>query len=218
MEQIMIVAIDGPAGVGKSTIAKLIADELGLYYINSGSFYRAVTFAHLEEGGDPSNQDEVLKTAKKLKLEIIDSKVCIDGVDIEDKLHSPEIDKFVSQVSVDPRLRDLINVILRENAKKMDIIAEGRDITTVVFPDAKYKFYFDASAEVRANRRISQHPDGQSYESVLEGIQKRDKNDREKPFGSLKIANDAKIIDTSYLTIKQVCEKVVSAIKTQEMR
>lgn len=211
----MIVAIDGPAGVGKSTIAKYIADELNLYYINTGSFYRAATLAVLEKNGDPLDNDFVLETVKSIKLEIINSKVCIDGVDVEDKLHSPQIDKYVSQVSVDPRLRDFINVIIRENAEKMDIIAEGRDITTVVFPNAEHKFYFDASPEVRAKRRIDQHPEGQSYETVLEGIQKRDKNDREKPVGSLKIANDAKIIDTSYLTIKQVCEKVVRAIKTQ---
>jgi cytidylate kinase len=211
----MIVAIDGPAGVGKSTIAKYIADELNLYYINTGSFYRAATLAVLEKNGDPLDNDFVLETVKSIKLEIINSKVCIDGVDVEDKLHSPQIDKYVSQVSVDPRLRDFINIIIRENAEKMDIIAEGRDITTVVFPNAEHKFYFDASPEVRAKRRIDQHPEGQSYETVLEGIQKRDKNDREKPVGSLKIANDAKIIDTSYLTIKQVCEKVVRAIKTQ---
>lgn len=211
----MIVAIDGPAGVGKSTIAKYIADELNLYYINTGSFYRATTLAVLQRNGDPLNNDFVLETLKSIKLEIINSKVCIDGVDVEDKLHSPEIDKYVSQVSVDPRVRDIINKIIRINAEKMDIIAEGRDITTVVFPDAEYKFYFDASPEVRAKRRIDQHPEGQSYESVLLGIRKRDKNDREKPVGSLKIANDAKIIDTSYLTIKQVCEKVVRAIKTQ---
>lgn len=211
----MIVAIDGPAGVGKSTIAKYIADELNLYYINTGSFYRASTFAVLEQNGDPLDKDFVLKTVKSIKLEIINSKVCIDGVDVEEKLHSPQIDKYVSQVSVDPRLRSILNIIIRENAEKMDIIAEGRDITTVVFPNAKYKFYFDASPEVRAKRRIDQHPEGQSYETVLEGILKRDKNDREKPVGSLKIANDAQIIDTSYLTIKQVCEKVVRAIKTQ---
>ena len=211
----MIVAIDGPAGVGKSTIAKYIADKLGLYYINSGSFYRAVTFAHQLKGGDCLDQDSVLETAKSLNLGIKNSKICIDGVDVEDKLHTPEVDKFVSLVSNDPRLRELINVLLRKAALSLDVISEGRDITTVVFPDADFKFYFDASAEVRARRRIKQHPEGQTYEEVLEGILKRDKNDREKPVGSLKIAKDAKIIDTSYLTIKQVCEKVVSAIKTQ---
>jgi cytidylate kinase len=210
----MIVAIDGPAGVGKSTIAKYIADELNLYYINTGSFYRASTLAVLDRKGDPLDNEFVLETVKSIKLEIINEKVCIDGVDVEEKLHSAAIDKYVSQVSVDSRLRAIINVIIRKNAEKMDIIAEGRDITTVVFPNAEHKFYFDASPEVRAKRRIDQHPEGQSYETVLEGILKRDKNDREKPVGSLKIANDAKIIDTSYLTIKQVCEKVVRAIKT----
>lgn len=214
----MIVAIDGPAGVGKSTIANMIADELDLYYLNTGSFYRAVTYAHLMTGGDCLDKDAVFETTKKVNLTIINKRVFIDGKDVEDYLHTPEVDKYVSQVSVDPRIRNWVNIQLKEIAKGLNLIAEGRDITTVVFPDAEYKFYFDASAEIRAERRVKQHPEGQTYEQVLEEIKKRDKNDIEKPVGSLKIAKDAKIIDTSYLTIRQVCEKVVSAIKRKELR
>ena len=214
----MVIAIDGPAGVGKSTIAAILAEKLNLYYLNSGSFYRAITYAHQLRNEDILNQDAVLKTAKDIKMSVKNSKVCINGVDVEDKLHLANVDKFVSGVSVDPRVREIVNSTIKDIAKGLDIIVEGRDITTVVFPDADYKFYFDAKAEIRAKRRFNQHPEGQNYETILSQIKKRDKNDREKPVGSLKIANDAIIIDTSYLTIMQVCEKVIKAIKTQDLR
>ncbi|MCY1151810.1 MAG: (d)CMP kinase [Sphaerochaetaceae bacterium] len=214
----MVVAIDGPAGVGKSTIAALLAEKLNLYYLNSGSFYRAITYAHQLKNEDILNKDAVLETAKNIKISVKNSKVCVDGIDVEDKLHTLDVDKYVSQVSVDPRVRDIVNSIIKNIAEGIDIIAEGRDITTVVFPNADFKFYFDANAEIRAKRRYIQHPDGQDFETILSEIKKRDKNDKEKPVGSLKIANDAIIIDTSYLTIPQVCEKVIKAIKAQDMR
>ncbi len=214
----MVIAIDGPAGVGKSTIAEMLAKKLNLYYLNSGSFYRAITFAHQLKSDDIFDQDSVLETAKSIKISVKNSKVCINGKDVEDKLHSAKVDKHVSQVSIDPRIRNIVNETIQEISKGIDIIAEGRDITTIVFPNADYKFYFDAKAEIRAKRRFDQQSDKLSYETILEEIIKRDKNDKEKPVGSLKIANDAIIIDTSYLTIMQVCEKVIKAIKAQDMR
>jgi len=159
-----------------------------------------------------------LETAQEIELSVKDSKVCLNGIDVEDKLHTSEVDKYVSQVSVDPKIREIVNKIIKEIANGIDIIAEGRDITTVVFPNADFKFYFDAKPEIRAKRRFIQHPEGQDYETILSEIIRRDKNDKEKPVGSLKIANDAIIIDTSYLTIPQVCEKVIKAIKAQGMR
>lgn len=214
----MVVAIDGPAGVGKSTIAEMLAKELNLYYLNSGSFYRAITYYHQINNDNILDKDAVFETAKKIEISVKNSKVCVNGVDVEDKLHTAEVDKYVSQVSVDPRIREIVNKNIREISKGLDIIAEGRDITTVVFPNADFKFYFDAKAEIRAERRFEQQTDGVEYETILSEILKRDKNDKEKPVGSLKIANDAIIIDTSYLTIMQVCEKVIKAIKAQDMR
>lgn len=214
----MVIAIDGPAGVGKSTIASLLAEKLNLYYLNSGSFYRAITYAHQLKSNQLLDKEAVLKTAQEIELSVKDSKVCLNGVDVEDKLHTSEVDKYVSQVSVDPKIREIVNKTIKKIADGIDIIAEGRDITTVVFPNADFKFYFDAKAEIRAKRRFDQHPNGQNYETILSEIIKRDKNDKEKPVGSLKIANDAIIIDTSYLTITQVCEKVIKAIKAQDMR
>ena len=144
-----------------------------------------------------------------------DGDICLDGVDVEDKLHTPDVDMNASIVSSDPRLREIVTSAVRKIAGSMDIVTEGRDTTTVIFPDAQCKFYFDASSEVRARRRTEQQNDTQSYEEVLALIEKRDANDRNKEVGSLKIAKDAVYIDTSHLTINQVCEKVVSVVQSR---
>ena len=125
------------------------------------------------------------------------------------------IDRASSIVSTDPRLRQVVTDAVRRIAGQMDIVTEGRDTTTVIFPDAACKFYFDATPEVRAQRRIAQQGEGQSYEEVLRLIMERDERDRNKEVGSLKVAPDAVIIDTSHLTIAQVCEKVVSVVRSR---
>lgn len=208
----MVVAIDGPAGVGKSTIAKMIAQECNFYYLNSGSFYRAYTYLHILHGKDPLDFPSVLETAKLVALSIEDGRICVQGEDIEDKLHTSDVDRFVAKISAYPPLREHVNEQLRRIARDMDVVVEGRDITTVVFPDAQLKCYFDAKPEVRAERRFKQHPDGQDFETVLKEIKERDHIDRTKPVGALQVAEGALYIDTSYLTMGQVCEKVLSAI------
>ena len=209
----MVIAIDGPAGSGKSTIARLVAEKLGFYFLNTGSFYRVYTLAQLEAEKDPLDKDSVLETAKSVSITVKDGNICLNGEDVEKKLHTPIVDRFCSPVSVDPRLRCYVNEQVRELAKGMSIVTEGRDTTTVIFPDADYKFYFDASAEERAKRRTAEHPDGPGYEQVLEAIIKRDENDKNKAFGALKIADSAIYIDTTHLTINQVCERVIKAIE-----
>jgi len=211
----MIVAIDGPAGCGKSTIAKRIATELGFYFLNTGSFYRAVTLACLRARVDINDKEAVLSVAKRARITVEDSNICLDGEDVEDKLHGPDVDLNSSLVSSDPRVREIITERIRQIASNMDIVTEGRDTTTVIFPKAEAKFYFDASAEVRAERRIKQHPEGQTFDEVLALINKRDENDKNKPVGALKIAEDAVYIDTSYLTIDKVCEKVIEVVSSK---
>jgi cytidylate kinase len=210
----MVVAIDGPAGVGKSTIAKMIARSCDFYYLNSGSFYRAYTYLHIQLGKDPMDFPSVLETAKQHVLTVGDGRICVGGEDVEDKLHTNEVDRYVAKISAYPPLREHVNEQLRRISKDLDVVVEGRDITTVVFPDAELKCYFDAKAEVRAERRFKQHPEGPSYETVLKEIKERDHIDRTKPVGALQVADGALYIDTSYLTMVQVCEKVLSAIFT----
>ncbi len=208
----MVIAIDGPAGSGKSTIAKRIAEELGWYFLNTGSFYRAYTLAQLEKGLDPLDKDSVLKTARETELTVKDGDICINGVDKEKMLHTPLVDKYASPVSSDPRLRELVTDEVRALSKGMNIVTEGRDTTTVIFPEAEYKFYFDASAAERAKRRVREQS-GVTYDEVLKSILERDENDRNKAVGALKVAKNAIYIDTTNLTIDAVCEKVYSAMQ-----
>ena len=208
----MVIAIDGPAGSGKSTIAKAIANELGFYFLNTGSFYRAYTLNQIQRNADPYDRTLVFENARKIEITVQDGNICIDGVNVEPLLHTHEVDRYVSAVSSDPRLREYVNIQVRKLASNMNIVTEGRDTTTVIFPDADFKFYFDASAEIRAERRTKEHPEGPSYEEVLKLIIERDKNDMTKAVGALKIADSAIYIDTTYLTINQVCEKVKKAI------
>ena len=208
----MVIAIDGPAGSGKSTIARRIASELGWYFLNTGSFYRAYTWAQLEKGKDPLDRDSVLETAATTRITVQNGNICLNGVDVEDKLHTPLVDKYASPVSSDPRLREIVTGEVRELAGTMNIVTEGRDTTTVIFPNAEYKFYFDASPEVRALRRLSEQPE-LNYDEVLHGIIERDRNDMNKSVGALKIAENAIYLDTTNLTIDAVCEKVYNAMQ-----
>lgn len=212
----MVLAIDGPAGVGKSTIAKMIAEKTSWLYLNSGNFYRALTKSCIDAGLDMKDSRALVENAGKIKLEFIDRRLFLDGESVEDKLHNDSIDEWVAQVSVHTEIRDIVNSLLREAARGLDVIVEGRDMTTVVFPDAEYKIYFDASIETRAKRRLDQRTSSQTYDELLASITGRDKIDKSKPVGSLRIADDALYLDTSDLTIDQVCDKVLHTIQFEQ--
>ena len=208
----MIIAMDGPAGTGKSTIASIIAKKLDITYLNSGSFYRALTMALLDGGIDLSDQEKVVEFCKKQKLEYNKSRLVLNGVDVEDHLHDDRVSKNVAQISAIVPVRHLVNDRMQEITKSLDIVCEGRDMTTVVFPHAEYKFYLDASLDVQAQRRFDQGVSNMTLEEIKESIRKRDEIDRNKAEGALKIAEDAVYIDTSNLTIDMVCEIILNKI------
>ena len=209
----MVIAIDGPAGVGKSTIAKAIAEKMGIFYLNSGNFYRAITLYLLKKNIDIKDTDKVVKAAGECDITVKDHHVYLNGKDVEDKLHSDAVDAIVAPVSAIIPVRHIVNKALQALASHLDLISEGRDVTTVVFPDADYKFYFDADARTRAERRFKQGTSNMALEEIEKAIIERDKIDRNKAFGALKIAKDSIYIDTTGLTIDQVYAKVSDSIK-----
>jgi len=209
----MIVALDGPAGVGKSSVAKRIADELGIKYINSGNLYRAVTWAVLQRGDiDTGSESQVLSCAEGIDFSIDDGELHLDGTPVEDRLHTDEVDAHVAEISSFVRVRKLVNEKLREIGTEIDAVVEGRDISTVVFPDAEVKIFLDASVETRAQRRYSQGTSELGLEEIRDSIRRRDEIDAHKKVGRMAVADDACYIDTSVLTIDQVCEKVLDTV------
>ncbi|MDC7124614.1 MAG: (d)CMP kinase, partial [Spirochaetales bacterium] len=147
---------------------------------------------------------------------IINKHVCLNGIDVESKLHNDTIDKYVAKISAIIEIRTVVTKALRKTSESLDVVAEGRDITTVVFPSAELKFYMDASVDVRAERRFKQGTSNQSFEELKKSIKERDEIDKNKPVGSLKIAADAIYLDTSDLTIDAVCETVLGKIRERK--
>jgi cytidylate kinase len=208
----VIVAIDGPAGVGKSTVARRCAEQAGFLYINSGSFYRAVTLAALERKVPMDDTSAVLAVARECRLDMQDGEVSLDGRIVEQRLHGDDVDAWVAAHSAIPGVRDVVNARLREIASRRDAVVEGRDIGTVVFPRAAVKIFLDADIATRAARRHDQGVSSLSLAETTAAIGQRDTLDRNKPSGRLAAAPDAVHIDTSLLTLQQVCERVDEAI------
>src|SRR5208282_5381354 len=152
----MLVAIDGPAGVGKSTIARKCAEHAGFRYVNSGSFYRAVTLAVLQRNIAPDDYEAVLGVAHSCRIELRGGELFLDGRSVESLLHGDDVDSWVAKHSAIPEVRDIVNARLREIAAGQDAVVEGRDIGTVVFPNARLKIFLDADITTRASRRHEQ--------------------------------------------------------------
>jgi CMP/dCMP kinase len=208
----MVVTIDGPAGVGKSTVARRAAEAAGFLYVNSGSFYRAVTWAVLESGADPADTAAVLARARTCRFDMAGGRLTLDGREVESRIHTDSVDAWVASHSSIPELREIVNARLRQISAGRDVVMDGRDIGTVVFPDAEVKVFLDADMRTRAERRFRQGTSSLGLEEILKGIGERDRIDRSKPVGRLAAAEGAILIDTSHLTIDEVCERVTQAV------
>lgn len=212
----MVVAIDGPAGSGKGTVTKLIAEKLNLIYIDSGATYRCVALAAIRNGIKLEEQDKIIELAKTLDI-IFDTNghTYLNGEDVSDLIRSKEVTAIVSQVSSIVEVRSLMVDLQRKMSEGRNVIMEGRDITTVVFPNADFKFYLDASVEERANRRFKQNQElgiNTSMEEIIENIKFRDYNDMHKPVGSLTRTDDQIYIDSTNMTIPEVVDFIVNEI------
>jgi len=208
----MVIAIDGPAGSGKSTIAKLLADKLDCTYINSGKLYRSITLGCLRAKIDLKDNEKILEFAKNMNIEYKKTDVFLNGENVTELLHTDEIDRFSAPLSAIVPVRHIVNDFIRSISRGQNIVVEGRDMTTVVFPDAKYRFYLDASADSRAKRRFDQGVSKLTLEEIKKAILERDDIDKNKAEGSLKIADGVQYLDTSDLTIIQVYEKLIESI------
>jgi cytidylate kinase len=209
----MVVAIDGPAGSGKSTIAKLLAENMDFTYINSGNLYRAITLGCLRAKIDISDSEKVIEFAKNIKISYQKDQVFLDAEDVTALLHTDEIDRYSAPLSAIVPVRHIVNDLIRFLEKGRNIVVEGRDTTTVIFPDTPYRFYLDASADSRAKRRFEQGVSNLSLQDIKTAILQRDEIDKNKVEGSLKIAQGVQYLDTSDLTIIQVYEKLINIVK-----
>jgi CMP/dCMP kinase len=207
-----VIAIDGPAGSGKSTIARRLALRLGLEYLDTGAMYRAVTFAALRHGVEPADGPRVAELARVIELEVDETAVRVDGVDATVEIRGPEVSRTVSVVAAHPAVRDEMVRRQREWAhKRGGGVMEGRDIGTVVFPDAELKVYLTARPEVRAERRAAEIA-GLDYATVAADMARRDAFDSGRATSPLRQATDALELDTSDLTIDEIVEDIARRI------
>ena len=201
-----VVAIDGPAGAGKSTVARMLAARLGISYINTGSLYRALALAAVESGLDlHADIPETFLSAQK--LEFRGETLLLNGRDPGNALRSPECAANASLISKQPKVREFLLPVQRDAARHQWIVMEGRDIGTVIFPDAKIKFFVTASLEERARRRLAQSGEvmsGADFASVVEEIRRRDEQDSKRETAPLRPAEDAVMVDTTGLSIDEV--------------
>lgn len=214
-----IVAIDGPAGSGKGTVADLVSKECNLVNIDTGATYRSVALKALQNNVI-DDENAIIEISKNIDIKFTpDKKVFLDGVDVTDEIRSKEVTKIVSQVSSIVEVRKNLVELQKKMAGDNDCIMEGRDITTVVFPNAKYKFYLDATPEERARRRFEQNKEkniDMTYEEILENIKMRDYNDSHKEVGSLARTDEQIYIDSTNLTIPEVVKIITDIVKGDE--
>jgi CMP/dCMP kinase len=204
----MVIAIDGPAGAGKSTVARGVADEIGFTYLDSGAMYRCVALAALQGHADLGDGEAVGALAEALEIDFDGRRVLLEGDDVTDQIRTPEVSAAASRVSVHPRVRGAMVARQRELIATANYVAEGRDIGTVVSPDSPLKVFLTASDEERARRRALET--GEDFEAVLAAQRQRDTRDTEREHGALRAAKDAVELDTTGLNQDEVTARVVA--------
>lgn len=214
----MIVAIDGPAGAGKSTVAKLVAKQLGYVYIDSGAMYRSVALKYLREGGptSPPNPELAAQVVKNISIHLTrEGRVLVDGVDETETIRTPEITQLSSPLSALPSVRAKLTSLQQEMGKNENVVMEGRDIGTVVFPNAQVKIFLTASVEERVKRRFLElkekgyNPD---FEALRKEVVERDERDSTRDIAPLKKAPDAVVVDTDRKSIEKVVAEIVAIV------
>jgi len=211
------IAIDGPAGAGKSTVAKIVAEKLNMTYIDTGAMYRAITWLALCHNKHKS--EDIIELAKQAKIQLEKDRIYINGENVSDAIRSAEVNNEVSKVAKIPELRLIMVKMQQEMARNKGVVMDGRDIGTTVLPDAKYKFFLTASAKERALRRFKEMlSKGQkvTLEEVEREILQRDYRDTNRDVSPLKAAEDAVIIDTTDKTVEQVVEEILNVIRGGE--
>jgi cytidylate kinase len=216
-----VIAIDGPAGSGKSTTAKLVAAKLNFLYLDTGAMYRAITLKALENGLDVNDEEKLEKLARSSTISFENKagmdKVFLDGKDVTEKIREPVVNQNVSFISLHKKVRKVLVEKQREIGRKNDLVAEGRDITTVVFPHA-FKIYLDADLKERAKRRFLELEEKgipTSLEEQTEEIAKRDKLDSEREASPLCLDEDAVVVDTTHLSIEEQVNKVIELYRVK---
>ena len=212
------IAIDGPAGAGKSTIAKLIAKELGIDYIDTGAMYRAIGLKMLRLGLEMEENDELQKMLDETDVDFEKERIYLDGEDVSDLIRTQEISKAASDCSAFRIVREKLVELQRAMGDRKSIIMDGRDIGTVVLKDSKQKFYLTATAEERAMRRyleLREKGTSEGYEQVLEDVIKRDYNDSHRDVSPLRQAEDAVLIDSTNMTIDEVVNFIIDSVTSQ---
>ncbi len=217
------IAIDGPAGAGKSTVAKSISKIMGIVYLDTGAMYRTVALKAIRSGMDTKDAEGLASLVESIDIKIEykdnEQRIYLDGADVSDQIRTPEVSIGASNVAVIPAVRIRMVELQREIAGRNDVVMDGRDIGTYVLPDSKFKFFLVASLDERARRRYEElrakDADCPSYEEVRDDIAYRDKNDSSRAFAPLSRAQDAIEIDTTDLSPQQVADKILAHVGKQ---
>ncbi len=218
-ESVPVLTIDGPSGAGKGTVSKLLAKRLGWHFLDSGAIYRALAWAVLSRGVSLVDEEAVSRVAMEMTLEFICNEsvqVLVDGKDVTDELQTEECGRAASTIAAYPKVRQALLEKQRQFLRPPGLIADGRDMGTVVFPDAPYKVFLTASPKVRAERRYRQLKEqgfDVNLDQIINDLEERDRRDRERKEAPLKPAQDAVVIDSSGLTAQQVVDKILALLQ-----